>query len=86
MILLLGYLAALFSTFTASAAVLSIILAVTTASKVHSHPHRSHIAQLGQHEPDKHRSIARISRATVRDRSASSWQPFDGWLSASETD
>ena len=71
MILLLGYLASLFSTFVISAAVLSVILTVTTANKAPSHPYRSHVAQLSKHEPNKHRANSRVARATAKDKSTS---------------
>ena len=71
MILLLGYLASLFSTFVISAAVLSVILTVTTANKAPGHPDRSHVAQLSKHEPNKHRGNLRVARATAKDKSTS---------------
>jgi hypothetical protein len=71
MILLLGYLASLFSAFVISAAMLSVILTVTTASKAPGHPHRSHIAQLSKHEPNKHRGNSGLARATAKDKSTS---------------
>ena len=70
MILLLGYLASLFSTFVISAAVLSVILTVT-ANKAPGHPYRSHVAQLSKHEPNKHRGNSRVARATAKDKSTS---------------
>ena len=71
MILLLGYLASLFSAFVISAAMLSAILTVTTANKAPGHPHWSHIAQLSKHEPNKHRGNSGIARATAKDKSTS---------------
>jgi hypothetical protein len=44
MIVLLGYLASLFSTFVIGAAMLSVILTVTAANKAPGHPYRSHVA------------------------------------------
>jgi hypothetical protein len=69
MVLLLGYLAGLFSTFVISAALLSVILTVTTANKAPSHPYRSHMAQLSKHEGNKHRGNSRVARATAKDKS-----------------
>ena len=71
MILLLEYLAGLFSTFVISAAMLSVILTVTTANKAPDHTHRSHIAQLSKHEPNKHRGNSGVVRATAKDKSTS---------------
>ena len=72
MILLLGYLASLFSTFVISAAVLSVILTVTTANKAPGHPYRSHVAQLSKHEPNKHRGNSGVAaRTTAKDKSTS---------------
>jgi hypothetical protein len=71
MILLLGYLAGLFSTFVISAAMLSVILTVTAANKAPGHPYRSHVAQLSKHEPNKHRGNSRVARATAKDKSTS---------------
>jgi len=71
MILLLGYLASLFSAFVISAAMLGVILTVTTANKAPGHPHRSHIAQLSNHEPNKHRGNSGLARATAKDKSTS---------------
>ena len=78
MILLLGYLASLFSTFVISAAVLSVILTVTTANKAPGHPDRSHVAQLSKHEPNKHRGNSRVARATAKDKSTSVGRMRDG--------
>ena len=69
MILLLGYLASLFSAFVISAAMLSAILTVT-ANKAPG-PNRSHIAQLSKHEPNKHRGNSGVARATAKDKSTS---------------
>jgi len=69
MILLLEYLAGLFSTFVA--AMLSVILTVTTANKAPGHPYRSHMAQLSKHEGNKHRGNSRVARATAKDKSTS---------------
>jgi hypothetical protein len=71
MILLLGYLAGLFSTFVISAAMLSVILTATTANKAPGHPHRSHMAQLSKHEPNRHRGDSRVARATAKNKSTS---------------
>jgi hypothetical protein len=68
MILLLGYLASLCSTFVISAAVLSGIL---TASTAPGHPYWSHVAQLSNLEPNKHRGNSRVARATAKDKSTS---------------
>ena len=80
MILLLGYLAGLFSTFVISAAVLSLILTVTTANKAPGHPYRSHVAQLSKHEPNKHRGNSKFARATARNKQHRSWRMRDGCL------
>ena len=69
MILLLGYSASLLSTFVISAAILSAILTVTTANKAPGHPYRSHVAQLSNLEPNKHRGNSRVARATAKDKS-----------------
>ena len=71
MILLLGYLASLFSAFVISAAMLSVILTVTTANKAPGHPYRSHVAQLSKHEPNKHRGNSRVARAPAKGKSTS---------------
>ena len=71
MIVLLGYLASLFSTFVISAAMLSVILTVTAANKAPGHPYRSDVAQLSKHEPNKHRGNSRVARATAKDKSTS---------------
>jgi hypothetical protein len=71
MILLLGYLASLCSTFVISAAVLSGILTATTATKAPGHPYWSHVAQLSNLEPNKHRGNSRVARATAKDKSTS---------------
>ena len=71
MILLLGYLAGLLSTFVVSAAMFSVILTVTTTNKASGHPYRSHIAQLSKQEPNKHRGNSRVARATAKDKSTS---------------
>jgi hypothetical protein len=71
MILLLRYLASLLSTFVISAAMLSVILTVTTANKAPCHPYRSHMAQLSKHEPNKHRGNSKVARATAKDKSTS---------------
>jgi hypothetical protein len=71
MILLLGYLASLFSTFVISAAMLSAILTVTTANKAPGHSYRSHMVQLSKHEPNKHRANSGVARATAKDKSTS---------------
>ena len=71
MILLLEYLAGLFSTFVISAAMLSVILTVTTANKAPGHPYRSHMAQLSKHEANKHRGNSRVARATAKHKSTS---------------
>jgi hypothetical protein len=68
MILLLGYLAGLFSTFVLSAAMLSVILTATTANKALGH--RSHMAQLSKHELNKHH--ATVARATAKDHRSTS--------------
>jgi hypothetical protein len=70
MILLLEYLAGLFSTFVISAAMLSVILTVTTANKAPGHPYRSHMA-LSKHEANKHRGNSRVARATAKHKSTS---------------
>jgi hypothetical protein len=71
MIILLGYLASLFSTFVISAAVLSAILAVTTTNKVSGHPYRSYVAQLSKHVFNKHRGSSNVASATAKDKSMS---------------
>jgi hypothetical protein len=71
MILLLGYLASLFSTFVISAAMLSVILTVATTNKAPGHPYRSHTAQLSKHEPNKHRGNSRVVRAPANGKSTS---------------
>jgi hypothetical protein len=71
MIILLGYLASLFSTFVISAAVLSVILAVTTTNKAPGHPYWSHVAQLGKHESNKHRGNSKVASASGKDKSTS---------------
>ena len=71
MILLLGYLASLFSTFVVSAAMLSVILTVTAANKAAGQPYRSDVAQLSKHGPNKHRDNSRVARATAKDKSTS---------------
>ena len=71
MILLLGYLASLFSTFVVSAAVLSAILIVTKANNTPGHPFRSHPSQLSKHEPNKHRGNSRVARTPAKDKSTS---------------
>jgi hypothetical protein len=71
MILLLGYLAGLFSTFVISAAMLNVVLTATTANKAPGHPYRSDMVQLSKHEPNKHRGNSRVGRATSKDKSAS---------------
>ena len=71
MILLLEYLAGLFSTFVISAAMLSVILTVTTANKAPGRPYRSHAAQLSKHEANKHRGNSRVARATAKHKSTS---------------
>jgi hypothetical protein len=77
MIVLLGYLASLFSTFVISAAMLSVILTVTAANKAPGHPYRSDVAQLSK--PNKHRGNSRIARATAKDKSTSVVADA-GWL------
>ena len=69
MIILLGYLASLFSTFVISAAVLSAIL--TTTDKAPGQPYWSHVAQLGKHVSDKHRGGSKVASATGKDKSIS---------------
>ena len=76
MIVLLGYLASLFSTFVISAAMLSVILTVTAANKAPGHPY---VAQLSKHEPNKHRGNSRVARATAKDKSTSVAADA-GWL------
>jgi hypothetical protein len=71
MIILLGYLPSLFSTFVISAAVLSAILAVTTTNKVSGHPNRSYVAQLSKHVSNKHRGSSKVASATGKDKSIS---------------
>jgi hypothetical protein len=71
MILLLGYLASLFSTFVVSAAVLCAILIVTKANNPPGHPFRSHPSQVSKHEPNKNRGNSRVARAAARDKSTS---------------
>jgi hypothetical protein len=70
MILLLGYLASLISTFVISAAMLSAILIATAANKPPGHPYRSHVKQLSKHEPNN-RGSSRVARAAAKDKSAS---------------
>jgi hypothetical protein len=53
------------------AAMLSVILTVTTANKAPGHPYRSHMAQLSKHEANKHRGNSRVSRATAKHKSRS---------------
>ncbi len=69
MILLLGYLASLFSTFVVSAAVLGLIVIVTTANKAPGHPYRPHSAQQRKHEPNKYRGRSREARAIAKNNS-----------------
>jgi hypothetical protein len=71
MMLLLGYLASLLSTFVISAMVLSGILSVTTTNKSKGHPYLSQVAQVSKHEPNKHRANSRVARATAKDKSTS---------------
>ena len=71
MIILLGYLASLFSTFVISAAVLSVILAVTTTNKAPGHPYRSHVAQLSKNRSNKHHGNSKVASATGKDKSTS---------------
>src|SRR6476620_12334890 len=71
MILLLGYLASLLSTFVISAAILSAILTVTTANKAPGHPNRSHVVLLSRHEAHKHHGNSKVARATAKDKSTS---------------
>ena len=71
MILLLGYLVGLFSTFVICAALLSVILTATTANKAPGHPYRSHIAQLSKHELNKHHANTRVGRTTAKNKSTS---------------
>ena len=71
MILLLGYLASLLSTFVISAAILSAILTVTTANKAPGHPYRSHVVLLSRHEAHKHYGNSKVARATAKERSTS---------------
>jgi hypothetical protein len=71
MILLLGYLAGLFSTFVISAAILSVIFTATTANKAPGHPYRLHMALLSKHEPNKRRFNSIVARAAGKDKSTS---------------
>jgi hypothetical protein len=84
MILLLGYLASLISTFVISAAVLSAILIATAANKPPGHPYRSHVKQLSKHEPNKHRDSSRITRAAAKDKSASVASDAERWPEVGE--
>ena len=84
MILLLGYLASLFSTFVMSAAMLSAILTVVAANKSPGHPYRSHVAHLSKHEPNKHRGNSRVARATAKDKSTSAVADARRWPEVAE--
>jgi hypothetical protein len=80
MILLLGYLASLFSTFVISAAMLSAILTVTTANKAPGHSYRSHMVQLSKHEPNKHVPTQGSRVRLLRTSQHRSWRMRDGCL------
>jgi hypothetical protein len=69
MILLLGYLASLLSTFVISAAVLSVTLNVMPPKKASGYAYQSHVAQVSKRE--KHRGNSRAARATARGKSKS---------------
>jgi hypothetical protein len=71
MILLLGYLASLLSTFVICAAILSAILTVTTANKAPGHPHRAHVVLQSTREAYSHHGKSKVGRAIYRERSTS---------------
>jgi hypothetical protein len=71
MILMLGYLAGLLSTFVISAAILSAILTVTAANKAPGHPYRSQVVLQSKHEAYRHHGNSKVARAISRERSTS---------------
>jgi hypothetical protein len=71
MMLLLGYLASLLSTFVIIAAVFSAILTVTIANKAPGNSYRSDVVLLSRHKAHKHHVGSKVARAIAKDKATS---------------